>query len=175
MLCKINRGPHFGEIRHFPTTQEVHALILLGDLEPIEDEALKRANSVIPERPPRGWKILNLDATGIDPKIAVAFDDGMGGRTIVLDKVGNPCVPGPQRVWKYDPDTQTEGYIMIPSDCPAEVIAEFKRLGGGAPNNPDADLDAGSAYRQRLAEQEAAQASQNRLANTFLRVQGVRK
>jgi hypothetical protein len=33
-------------------------------------------------------------------------------------------------VWRFDPVTEQEGYILEPSDCPPEVIAEFQALTG---------------------------------------------
>ncbi len=168
------RANHANNKEH--VSREVgEVLIRAGFARAIDDPDFQRAQGNLVQYPPRGWKILNLDKTGAKHRIAIIFDDGLGSRTFYLDKLGNPCVPGPIRKWVYNTETGEEGYQSVPTDCPQAVIDEFLRLGGGAPNNPDADLDAGSIYRQRLIEREAAQETQNRLACTFLRVHGVRK
>ena len=56
MLCKLNRGPRFGETYQFPRTQETNALILLGDLIPVEDEPA--AAHTAPPPKPVGWSIV---------------------------------------------------------------------------------------------------------------------
>lgn len=122
MLCKINRGPHFGETHHFPKSQETNALILLGDLEPIEQPVdLVERSRRTPQHPPAGWGIVY---EGLERKPLIVHRDGSGGKTL-YDKP-----PGPTRQWFHNPETGEEGYRMVPSDCPPEVIAEFQMLTG---------------------------------------------
>jgi hypothetical protein len=117
---------------------------------------------------PRGWSLIRkMDAQGRE-KLLFLFSDGHGGQ-LCSDRV-----PGPRKVWKYDPQTEQEGYVDEPTDVPPELIKQFLALGGGN-NNPFADLDAGAARQQKLIEAEALQESQNRQANTLLHIHGVKK
>lgn len=168
MLCKINRGPHFGETRHFPQSQEVNALILLGDLLPVEDEALMRANNAMPQYPPRGWKIMTQGAETGHPKVVLAFDDGLGCRMILRE------LPKPVRTWIPDPSLPDGGsyQMRMPIEVPEAVAKAFVEAGGGVNTDPileqDRRIAAADARRRRIYELEAQQKHEDALAAGFV-------
>ena len=152
MLCKINRGPHFGETHHFPKSQETNALILLGDLEVVEQPVdLVEHSRRVPQHPPRGWA---NGYFGVERKPVIVFHDGTGGQTIY------DGVPGPRRVWHYDPATETEGYVLEPSGCPDSVISEWQAQGGGTIEDREALAD---LNRTALARKNFEMQEQNKL------------
>jgi|SRR5579884_807432 len=137
MLCRLLRGQKYGQQIHLPKSQETNLLILLGDIEVIDDDN--------PAPPPetqhlsKGWRI---ETSGLaNDKYVIAYHDGSGG----VMKYERP--PAPTRQYRWDPETQTESYVMIESDCPKELIEQFLVLTGGAP-------DALTAQARREAQAE---------------------
>jgi hypothetical protein len=149
MLCRICRGPRYGEQVHLPKSQETNLAIMLGDIE-IVDAPVDPVVAATQSNPPFGWVIGNVGVYG--QKVVLIRHDGCGGRQIYED------VPAPTRRWKYDPETGEEGYVTEPSDCPQSLVEEFLARKAAADVNPEAD-----AERLRLAKYQvvSAQAKQN--------------
>jgi len=152
MKIEFVYGPKVGHIEH--VSREVGAALLAGGfaVEKSSAEEVSRQHT-IPPHPPKGYRVVRIGS--LNEKVAICFDDGMGGHTLYESE------PGPTRRWVYNPETGAEGYELVPSDCPPEVIREFKRLGGGK-KDLFAESDAGDAYRQRLAQQQYEMDEQNK-------------
>ena len=146
--------------------EEGEAMIRARFARAIDDPDLQRAHGNDVTYPWRGYKVVNIDQTGTKQKWAVVFDSGMGERTVSLDNNGNPCVPGPTRVYRYDPQTGREGYELVPSDCPKEIIDQFKRLSGVL--SDDARQAAIDARERAKFELEAQQKRADTLAKGFV-------
>ncbi len=153
MLCKILRGEKYGQQIHLPKSQEVQLAVLLGDIEVIDDD-----NPAPPPQThqPKGWRI---ETSGLaNDKFVIAYHDGSGG----VMKYERP--PAPTRQYRWDPETQTESYVMIESDCPKELIEQFLVLTGGAPDalTEQARREAqAEKLRRQLYEQDDARKRQN--------------
>ena len=114
----------------FKLDSQLSAVLLeLGVAERVDNPAAPAAphyKDVVPDMPPAGWVIAYI---GSDRKPHLAYQDGHGGRTV------------------YDPTKPA------PSNCPDELVAQFKVLTG----DPDARAIANEAERRRV-ETEMAEA-----------------
>lgn len=139
MLVRILSGNKKGQLTHVPREQLVDLLIALGFIEP----AAPPQPAVV--RPPKGWVIQRGGEYG--DKLFLVHHDGHGGTMRYSD------APGPTRVHFWNEEKEMDDYKWVPSDCPAELIAQFRAMGGGQ-KDLFSDADAGDAYRQRLARKQ---------------------
>lgn len=128
MLCKICRGPLQGQTRHFPTTQEISALILLGDLAPVEDTPEYNENKILqqqmqPTTKP-GWSVVMVGAVDQrKPMIQFVSDGGEVSRY--------SGIPSKVRRWVFDPSKADDGrheFVDPHGPVPEAIVAEFRAL-----------------------------------------------
>lgn len=125
MLLEFIYGPKVGMREH--TSREVGAALIAGGFA----QAIEAPPDPIktPPFPSEGWKLLQIaDSHGV-MHYRIVYDNGHGGRDIYAD------VPGKKKVWKYNPQTEEEGYILQDSGCPAEIIAQWRALQCGDVNH----------------------------------------
>jgi len=159
MLYRILRGPKYGQTVHLPNSQEINALLLLGDIEPLPDPDLERAHGNTPiMHPTYGWRAVRESTPSGNSRVVIVFHDGCGGRTVYSGP------PGPTKVYQHDPQTGFEGYVWQKSDCPEEVVTKWRELSG-----PNVDPEWIKEEQQRLRnEHEAEQAKQDNLARAVI-------
>jgi hypothetical protein len=84
-----------------------------------DEDRIPSKDDVIPPKPPRGWEA-GFFMWGAEKVLSIIFHDGQGGK-MVYD---GP--PAPSRRWS----AAEQRHVMVPADCPAEVIAQFHTLAG---------------------------------------------
>lgn len=144
MLYKILSGPHTGKTCHFPQSQEIHALTLLGLLEPAEQAP------TAPAPPPAGWRVVKLETS--KRGFAIGYDDGLGNTLLCRTESG---IPGPEKVWHFDPETGKEGYVFRKSTCPDSVVQEFLRLTGAVVDIAEVRRQEREQIKEAMAKQSA--------------------
>lgn len=144
MLYRILRGPDYGKTIHLPQSQEINLSVRFGDLEPVEgqspDTVTETANLSRQKllHPVRGHKIIKrMDAEG-RAHYNIVLDDGVGGRIVYEG------IPPKRRVWRYDPQTEQEGYVFEDSGCPPELCRQWETL-----NREDVNHEVVSELKQQ--------------------------
>ena len=155
MKIKHTYGPKQGIVEH--VSREVGSTLLAGGfaVELAPDQPSRE--HVIPPCPPRGYRVVRFGA--LDEKVAIRFDDGVGGYTIYTE------LPGPNRVWRYHPETGAEGYEFEPSDVPESVCAEF--LAAKAAMTPE-DPCWAADQRERAKNQALLQQQKENVATKII-------
>ena len=121
-LIQFTYGPRCGQQQHC-SRETADALITGGFAELVEKAPdtcnLSRQKLLHPEP---GWKLLRMvDAQGRE-HYNIVLDDGVGGRIVYQG------IPPKTKVWRYDPQTEQEGYILEDSGCPAALISQWQTL-----------------------------------------------
>jgi hypothetical protein len=159
MLCRINRGPRFGETVHLPKSQEVQLATLLGDIEVVSDD--DNLAQPKPQHPQRGWSMTRV---GPELRPALRFDDGNGGYTLYEKP------PQPRQEYYFDVEKQQESYRMVESDCPKELTMLLVELTGAA--DPLAAETAAILRREAIEKQNYETEAQNKLGKRLLATLG---
>jgi hypothetical protein len=92
---------------------------------------LKSVQPGAPQHPPAGWVIekapvhVGPEETKLPVEFVLVRHDGFGGRQVYVTE------PAPTRRWVGPKNGESEGrYEMVPSDCPQNVLDEWKSLNG---------------------------------------------
>lgn len=151
-------SPKAGQKEH-QSREVAAALIAAGFAKPVEGykepvDPVALAAHTIPPAPPRGW-VLSHMAYGDEPqKLVIVFHDGFGGKQVYDN------VPGPRRQW----NGVKEGYEMVPSDCPQEIVVQFLQLSGREKEAAKIREEAAREARRNAEEAVALNKGGNRAA-----------
>lgn len=124
-------------VREHVSREVAAALIAAGfaTAVPIKDEdRVPDKDDVMPPRPPKGWEVA---LRGDEKKPVIIFHDGIFGKTVYEG------VPGSQRRWS----AAEQRHVMVPSDCPVEVVEKFLALTAATEANA---REQAAAYRKAL-------------------------